>query len=520
MVIKEQLEENFQILIDKLKEGEDPNHYMSIEMEHHSLNDTPLYISYRKIIEMDPSVIFQRILKYHQSDKKILHGGNILIRAIIVENIKGMGPKWLKKAPKTLKEKSIQKRSVVYVKNKDNTCAFRAFFIAKYHKKNNRLKNTNDWSKDWEAVRKDKRKLQTNGAIEIMKKCGLEMCDGIGPDEWKIIQENYPEYQIKVIDGVYKSNFIFRGPENDKRIFIEYANFLYNAIINIKGYMTRDYYCEKCHVIFSHLFDHRCENHCKSCYTNCEKDDNIIKCADCNREFFGFNCYNVHLNNKVCAIIKKCKECDVTYKRQHKCQVFRCKKCSEIYTEQPHYCFIANKMKTYLEDEDTINKIIVSYDIESTQASGEHIPNLLVCQTKCDHCADSDVSTECEYCFIPHYNNNFGKSCVKNFVKYLFIDLAKKAEQSKSMIYAFAHNARGYDAQFVLREVWNLLVTNVDVVMRGRKILVIKCGNVKLLDSLNFFLQPLANLPKALGLDVSVKKGDFPHLFNREEHYS
>ena len=33
-------------------------------------------------------------------------------------------------------------------------------------------------------------------------------------------------------------------------------------------------------------------------------------------------------------------------------------------------------------------------------------------------------------------------------------------------------------------------------------------------------MQPLAKLPAALGLDVSLKKGDFSHLFNRKENYN
>jgi len=44
-------------------------------------------------------------------------------------------------------------------------------------------------------------------------------------------------------------------------------------------------------------------------------------------------------------------------------------------------------------------------------------------------------------------------------------------------------------------------------------------GNVRFIDSLSFFLQPLSALPKAFGLPMDLKKGDFPHLFNTPANY-
>jgi hypothetical protein len=55
--------------------------------------------------------------------------------------------------------------------------------------------------------------------------------------------------------------------------------------------------------------------------------------------------------------------------------------------------------------------------------------------------------------------------------------------------------------------------------MNGRIILKLEVGNVKMLDSLSFFLQPLATLSKAFGLNVNIEKRTFPHLFNTEVHW-
>jgi len=71
--------------------------------------------------------------------------------------------------------------------------------------------------------------------------------------------------------------------------------------------------------------------------------------------------------------IQSAKSCDVEYKVRHKhdCSKMKCKKCNQYYTTQPHYCFIQPKNIQNLQTEDIINKIIVAYDIESTQQYGE-----------------------------------------------------------------------------------------------------------------------------------------------------
>ena len=518
--IKEELIDKFNELINELKQNEDPNNFINIEINTPKLNNS-IFIGQQKIkdFDKDRDIIFNRINKYIQSAKEFFIDGIIDLRVIIVENIRGVGAKknQLRKAPKTKEEISTNKRSVVMIKNDDNLCAFRAFFVSMYHYENKNGMN----EKEWKSIRQDRRKLQTKGGLDIARKCALENCEAVGNEEWNIIQQNFPQYQIRVIDGSMKDNIIFSGPENRNKIFIEYLNNHFNAIINIRGYMTRKFYCETCHVKFSHLFDHRCKDHCKNCYEVCEKCENEINCDECKRTFKGLDCYNRHINNKICKYIKLCDECGVTYKdknKEHVCDKYLCKKCYVSYDEQPHYCYISPKKIEELQKEDDINKIIVAYDIESTQENGEHVPNLLMQKTKCDKCADS--SEQCDLCNVNKPEYFSGKSCIKDFAKYLFFDLAKKSEESKSMIYAFAHNARGYDAQFILRELWSHNFNDVSVIMRGRKILIIRCGNIKLLDSLNYFLLPLSDLPKAFGLDVSIKKGDFPHFFNKPENYN
>ena len=515
--IQDQIVSNFQKLIDQAIDGEDENSFISVEIYHNSLGEVPIYIGHQKIKDFNVAMIFHVLEKYSQSNKLLLADGKIEMDVIIVENVRGGGGKKVSKAPKNLNEISFNKLSTITIKNKDNTCGFRALFVSLYHSENRINLNKNEWR--W--VREDKHKFQTKNAAEIAVKCGLEFNTPIGNEEWVKIQSYFTDVQINVVDSSYKSNFIFKGPYKEKRIYIEYIDNHYNSIININAYMGGKYYCEKCNIVYWKLFDHICPDKCIQCYSSCGVIIENIDCEKCNRNFKNELCYKIHIESNLCKYIHQCSKCSSVYKTQkkHECKKYWCKSCHENYTEQPHYCNIKPKNFESLVEEDNINKIIVAYDIEATQENREHIPNLLIRKTVCDHCIHQN-SVKCEKCFIQETDTYFGRNCIKYFVNYLFEKLAKLAEKTNSFIYAFAHNARGYDGQFILREVWNRNYYNVDVVMRGRKILFFKCGNVKMLDSLNFFLQPLDQLPKALGLDILLKKGDFPHLFNKQNNYN
>ena len=65
-----------------------------------------------------------------------------------------------------------------------------------------------------------------------------------------------------------------------------------------------------------------------------------------------------------------------------------------------------------------------------------------------------------------------------------------------------AHNFQGYDSYFILQYLREHGV-EYDVIMRGAKVLSLTVGmfNTRFIDSLNFFLMRLANLPKTFGIE-------------------
>jgi len=92
----------------------------------------------------------------------------------------------------------------------------------------------------------------------------------------------------------------------------------------------------------------------------------------------------------------------------------------------------------------------------------------------------------------------------------LLIHLCEKRRWCDRLI-AIAHNARGFDAQFILDRAIVLKWTP-ELILNGQKIICMKIQHVTFLDSISFMPIALRKLPEAFGLSAS--KYWYPHLFN------
>ena len=139
-------------------------------------------------------------------------------------------------------------------------------------------------------------------------------------------------------------------------------------------------------------------------------------------------------------------------------------------------------------------KELLFFDIESRQENGNHEPNLCIVQNEAGE----------EWIFQ-------GDKTRDEFCEWLFTD-----EHANCTV--MAHNFQGYDSYFILQYLREQGV-KYDVIMRGAKVLslVVEMFNIRFIDSLNFIPMKLANLPKTFGIE-ELKKGYFPHLFNKKEN--
>lgn len=142
------------------------------------------------------------------------------------------------------------------------------------------------------------------------------------------------------------------------------------------------------------------------------------------------------------------------------------------------------------------NDKILYFDFETDQSSDEHIVNFAVAQ----YYDGSEQIFE-------------GYTALDTFCRFLF------SEKNKGYT-AIAHNMKGFDGQFILQ--WLLGQGQTpDVIPNGSKLMSIfsKPFNIRIIDSFNFLPMSLSKLPKTFGIE-ELKKGFFPHLFNRPENQS
>ncbi len=371
--------------------------------------------------------------------------------------------------------------------------------------------------------------IQGKAAKELHQQAGVE--EGpCGLKEIESFQRHLNQYQIVVVSVQHGYQIIFKGPQqtDDKRLVLIKHHEHYHACTSLGGFFGKSYYCTKCEKGFSHndVKNHRCPGtKCYACHqkecVEWKRDGALarVTCNDCHRQFFGSGCLQLHKQrtdtgkeadptkkNAVCDKHKKCAGCHKTYdvyelKNKHRCGQAECPSCKKYHDLRKHQCYIQNPLK--LEEERRNRKrtndgrpkepeppIFVSWDAEARQDEGQHIANLI-----CAMRSDTEQETTFE-----------GESCVSDFLRWLRT-LAKR-----NHVIAVAHNFQGYDAYFILEELYREGM-KPDQIVNGAKILSMSIPNITFKDSMCFLQMPLSSFPKSFGLREQ-KKGFFPHFFN------
>ena len=137
------------------------------------------------------------------------------------------------------------------------------------------------------------------------------------------------------------------------------------------------------------------------------------------------------------------------------------------------------------------------------QDTGIHVPNLLCAETN-----ENDTPF-----------NFTGTTCIEQFLNWLQTLTQMEDTEYLRQVIAVAHNFQGYDSYFILEELYRQCVCPEQIV-NGAKIMCMSLDHIKFIDSMAFLQMSLASFTKAFGLK-ELKKGFFPHFFNRAEfqHY-
>ena len=300
----------------------------------------------------------------------------------------------------------------------------------------------------------------------------------------------------------------------------------------------------------------------RSCFDHHKTVSNKQKQSLCDRWWKCTNCKQIIDRNR-----RKVEE--------HVCDTYFCKSCEKMVDINSHNCYIrsckpqeskprfvfydfeceqegnsiqceAGYLPTIMQNcslckelKTTCTKCSVCKNCQRADCGKKtHAPNLVVAATVCEMCIkDNDFSpkskcgSRCTNCNNFDKNENCyeiepcrdtcgfreivfsGENTKHNFGKWLFSPCHKDFT-------AIAHNAKGYDNYFILE----YLIDNSirpEIIYNGSKMMFlhVKRGlSIRCLDSLNFLPMKLAKLPEAFGFK-ELKKGYFPHLFNKKENF-
>ena len=443
-------------------------------------------------------------------------------------------------------------KSIVQVHASDNLCLPAAILLGAL-----RLKNGAQDSQFKKLAHKRNHAQLTSKAKELYQTVMNEEHDGrmCSIKDIKKFQDYFNDMQIVVFTWQGGKKLLFKGDDHKNKIFIVHHAHHFDLITKVIGFLSKDYFCNRCYKGHNSEQKHRCLHKCKSCLRqNCSGIDETMKlhCNNCNRYFKDQSCFKAHLQKlsksgrALCDKMKNCKECGLQYtvnsrkKQNHVCNAIYCYNCRTDVSRE-HLCYLrpvgnndcdSDNTAPNLEEELIMEKeskddpleYLASTNFKPTPSekdvdefknaqytyfdfeclvddsnSFKHIPNLIVAQTN---------TTPMEEF------KHFGTDCVDKFCKWAI----RKERKFTTYI---SHNRQKYDNYFILNWILENSSYIPKTVITGGSLLEIGVPqlNIRFIDSLNFIKTALSNLPKVFGFENQFAKGFFPHKFNTEQNY-
>ena len=462
----------------------------------------------------------------------------------------------IKPGSKLLSNIIKQKKCLVQIINQDDLCCASALALA--------IARLEESTKEYTTLRRNRRKQAIAAKL-------LHIHSGVpegpcGINELKAFQA-YLKDRFRIITCYAGSGFkceAFAEPGKPE-IYLLHADEHYHLITSMDGFLGTAYFCNKCLKGYDNEGKHKCQKNpdfCTSCrQENCpdhlEGKEAPIHCSDCNLMFKGPSCFTNHKTftiaghecegKSVCDTVKACHQCGKFLRNQkeikyHRCGYLRCPHCKKYVDYQVHKCFIqtaaqeeaSKKRKRPVEDVtgETLFEVSdeegeeptsleeqliaeqceevkrtspkrkrklptthVYFDIECRFDAHQHTPTLLVYWNEED---DNPVSLH-------------GEDCVKQFLQYL------ETLCEDYNVTVIAHNFKGYDGLFVLRESYRNKL-KVDQIRQGLKLLMLKHKNIRFIDSMSFIQGSLRSFNSTFGIPQDeVHKGYFPYRFYTKE---
>ncbi|XP_055353927.1 uncharacterized protein LOC129599656 [Paramacrobiotus metropolitanus] len=477
------------------------------------------YLTMRKLSDFSIPAFLHRI-ELLNSGQKLVIDDSFTIR--IWRSIMPAGGSWFLRHQYVKHDKNRFKTSIVSVRVNNNLCLPAALFLGKFRLTHDLQvpQHKNKWNN---YIRSDRTANLEDQAVKIMEECLLPPGRYCDLDDLEVLQkEAFPEFQIKIISANQGDMIIARVPERKthdmQEIFLLLDNEHFNLVTTATGFYCSPYFCNDCDRPYHHKERHRCGGKCRLCYrakSNCLVD-NPVNCTDCHRRFLNQQCFDIHKRTRkngktYCQTMFICQKCGVFVNlstrgkdAKHQCGEFYCNTCYGYFLQANHCCYI-KPLKApatpWLGDED-MKYIFFDYETYNDPVNG-HVPSCIVAQ----YADGSEVR-------FPEDGQPMNTEVGDAFGRWLL-------QEKHRGFTIIAHNFRGYDGHFVLKYMLDNGLKGVEVIKRGTQLLELKYRKlgIQSRDTLNFLALRLSQLPKAVGLELEVQKGDFPHRFNKPENW-
>ena len=486
----------FHHLLEEVTEGMDPNDQVRFILRSEQL-ETPISLPFLTVEQLTTERVFSQIERVIQSNQEFRLNDTVTIDINHVKTPQGSGKS--KRSTFNIRDHLKEKKSIIRINNKDDFCLARALAVSIA-----RIENDPKYN---QIIRSD-RPVQLERALDLHQAANVPL-GPCGIDEVKLFQNYLTNYQIIIVSGTHNNSIIYppKPPGTDEKpiISLYFHNNHFDVITKLPGFLSKVYFCPRCHKGYNTTTDHICSAMCRSCRGfGCVLEGEGIVCNECTRLFKSQACYDHHKNDSidgggrtVCEAVRECEKCgnamDVRKIRDggHICGK-KCRTCGLILNQEDtdHKCYIQQLEQ---EEESSYNHLLF-FDFEATQEHGTHCPNLCVV-----HDEEREVALF------------QGKDTVKNFCEWLF------TPEHKGCI-VVAHNFQGYDGYFINEYLIDNAI-HYEIIYRGAKSLsmTVPIFNIKFIDSINFIPMSLAKFPKTFGQD-ELCKGYFPHMFNKDEN--
>ena len=298
----------FHHLLEEVTEGMAPNDKVRFILRSEQL-DTPISLPFLTVEQLTTERVFSQIERVIQSNQEFRLNDTVTIDINHVKTPQGSGKS--KRTTFNIRDHLKEKKSIIRINNKDDFCLARALAvsIARIEK-----------DPRYDQIIKPDRHIQLDRALDLHVAANVPL-GPCGIDEVKLFQNYLTNYQIIVVSGTHNNSIIYppkpTGTDEKPIISLYFHNNHFDVITKLPGFLSKVYFCPRCHKGYNTTTDHLCSAMCRSCRGfGCVLEGEDIVCNECNRLFKSQACYDHHKNDPidgggrtVCEAVRECEKC-------------------------------------------------------------------------------------------------------------------------------------------------------------------------------------------------------------------